>query len=182
MISTITSAAVRPGPAQEVRAAERPQAAQAAPSQAAGLRPLRDEYVPEEKRQEPWGRYWLEKDGDGGLKVHFDDPEAPEDAPAAPEEDEKKPEDAAPGKEAPEKAAPPGGERGAERCTCNTDKVDRELEKLRKKRAELEKQLASETDGAKAGELERKLSQAENELRQKDNDAYRRRRAVFTEG
>lgn len=182
MISSITAAAVRPGVAQEVQAAERPQAVQDAPSQTAGpLRPVRDEYVPEEKHKEAWGRYWQEKDEDGSLKIHFDDPEAageaPKDVSAVPEGDEPE----AAGEEAPEKAAPSGGDREAERCTCNTDKVDRELEKLREKRADLEKQLNSESDEGKARELERKLSQVENELRQKDNDTYRRQHSVFTE-
>jgi len=197
MISSITGAAVRPAAAPSVQAAE--QDVRPAPSQASGpLRPVRDEYVPEEKRGESWGRYWLEKDADGSLKVRFDDPEAaeaaPEKGPAAPEEKApekaapasgeggEEPEAAVPGEEAPEKAAPSGGGRKAERCICNTDKVDRELEKLREKRAEVEKRLASETDEAKAGDLERRLAQVENELRQKDNDAYRRSHSVFTEG
>jgi len=180
MISPITSTAVRPAAAPE--AAERPQAAQSAPF-SGSPRPVRDEYIPEEKRKAGCGRYWLEKSRDGSLKVHFDAPEAAENPgkdPAA--SGEKEPEAAAPEEESPEKAAPSGGGRKAERCTGNTDKVDRELEKLRKKRAELEKQLASETDEVKARDLERKLAQVENELRQKDNDAYRRRHSVFTEG
>lgn len=82
----------------------------------------------------------------------------------------------------PEERRPESGGRRAERCTGNTDAVDREIEKLREKREKLEKQLSSETDEAKIRELERKLSQVESELRQKDNDAYRRQHATFTEG
>lgn len=37
------------------------------------LRPVMDEYIPEEK-QEPAGRYWLGKDGDGQPRIFFDDP------------------------------------------------------------------------------------------------------------
>lgn len=59
-------------------------------------------------------------------------------------------------------------------CTGSTDKVDREIEKLKKEKAELEKQLASETDERKIARLEKRLAQVENELRQKDTDAYRR--------
>lgn len=65
-------------------------------------------------------------------------------------------------------------------CTGNTDKVDREIEKLKKKKAELEQQLSSETDERKIKSLEKELAQVERELSQKDNDAYRRQHAVYT--
>lgn len=68
----------------------------------------------------------------------------------------------------------------AERTTCDTGAVDRELETLRKRRADLEQQLHAETDGRKMEELEKKLAQVEGELRQKDNDTYRRQHAVFS--
>jgi len=42
------------------------------------VRPLRDEYVPEEK-QEPTGRYWLDRDEEGQPKVRYDDPEKSDD-------------------------------------------------------------------------------------------------------
>jgi len=67
----------------------------------------------------------------------------------------------------------------AEKCTGNTDKVDREIEKLKKTREALERQINLETDDAKIRELERKLAQVESELRQKDNDTYRRQHAAF---
>ncbi len=137
----------------------------------------RDEYVPEEK-QEPSGLYRLGKDEGGQPKVFFDDPERPSDAPEkqaglpdtdVPEEDK--------GADGPEKKAP--GKK-AERCTGNTDKVDREIERLKKKREELERQIGSETDEVKLKDLKRKLSQVESELRRKDNDAYRRQHTVFS--
>ena len=56
----------------------------------------------------------------------------------------------------------------------NTDKVEREIEKLKKRRQELEQRLGTETDEAKIKELERQLAQVEQELQQKDNDTYRR--------
>lgn len=181
----ISSAAPRPAASPAVREAERAREARPASPAASGSRkPLQDEYVPEgEKRQESCGRYWLGKDEDGSPKIYFDDPEAAKDVPASPgaagtperEDPEKDEEPRAPGK-----AAPSGGKE--ERCTGNTDAVDREIKKLKEKKEKLEKQLSSETDETKARELERKLSQVESELRQKDNDAYRRRHAVFTEG
>ena len=68
----------------------------------------------------------------------------------------------------------------AERCTANTDQVDREIRRLREQKKALERQLRSRTDGAEIRELERRLARVERELAQKDNDAYRRRHAVFS--
>jgi len=137
----------------------------------------RDEYVPEEK-QAPTGRYWLGQDEDGRPKVYFDDPERAADAPGKQEErpdagsaDQNK-------AAAPEKKAADG--KKAEICRGSTDKVDREIEKLKKKREELERQISLETDETKIKELERKLTQVEGELRQKDNGTYRRQHTVFT--
>jgi len=127
-----------------------------------------DEYIPEEKR-EPAGLYWLEKGEDGQPKVCFDDPERMTGASA--NQDER------PNADSPDRRA--SGKK-AEICTGNTDKVDREIEKLKKKREELVRQINSETDEAKIKELEQKLSQVERELSQKDNDAYRRQHTVFS--
>ena len=115
--------------------------------------PVVDEYVPEEK-QEPSGRYWLGRDEDGRPKVCFDDPERADDKPS----------------DAPK----------AERCTGNTDQVDREIERLRKRKETLEQQISAQTDEVKIRELERKLAQAERELAQNDNDTYRRQHTVFS--
>lgn len=73
-----------------------------------------------------------------------------------------------------------GPERPEEKWEGNTDQVDREIEKLKKKKEELEQRLGTETDEAKIRELERRLAQVERELRQKDNDTYRRQHAAFT--
>ena len=71
--------------------------------------------------------------------------------------------------------------RSEERCKGSTDKVDREIKRLRKRREELAARLRAEDDPAKAKTLERQLAQVENELRQKDNDAYRRQHTQFTQ-
>ncbi len=140
--------------------------------------PARDEYIPEEK-QEPSGHYWLGKDEDGQPKIYFDDPERAADAP---EKQDERPDadgpDPGKGADGPDKKA--SDSRKAEICRGSTDKVDREIEKLKKKREELERQINSETDGAKIEELEKKLAQVESELRQKDNDAYRRQHSTFS--
>ncbi len=60
----------------------------------------------------------------------------------------------------------------------NTDKVDREIEKLKKQQKEIAQKIAqlSSNDGnsEKIKKLKQKLKQLENELSMKDNDSYRR--------
>ena len=68
----------------------------------------------------------------------------------------------------------------AEKCTTNTDKVDREIEKLKEKKRQIEQQIQSETDENKRQALEKQLAQVEAELSQKNNDAYRRKNAVVS--
>lgn len=126
--------------------------------------PVTDEYVPEEKR-EATGLYWQGRDEDGSPKIFFDAPreqDPPED-PGAPEQ-------------------PEGPEKGdeAEQYTGSTDKVDREIERLKRKREELEAQISREADSAKTERLEKELARVERELRQKDNDAYRRQHMVIS--
>lgn len=122
--------------------------------------PVVDEYVPEEK-EELSGRYWPGRDEDGRPRIFFDGPEradsGPSDIPA------------------------PAEEAGsAELCTADTGRVDGEIRRLKQQKEALERQLSSRADGAGAEELERKLARVERELAQKDNDAYRRRHAVFS--
>lgn len=150
------------------------------------LKPAMDEYIPEEKR-EPSGRYWIGRDEDGQPKIYFDDPDGAADVPERPENtpDAKKPDEEAPGaKKSERKPGTKGpakkGEKG-ERCVGNTDKVDRELEKLKKKQKDLEQRLNTETDGARRKNLEQQLAQVERELREKDNDAYRKQHSTFTQ-
>ena len=127
-------------------------------------KPVMDEYVPEEK-PEPTGRYRLGKDEDGKPKIYFDAPDASD----ASDRDKSA--------EGPEKS---GSDKNGQSCTCNTDKVDREIEKLKKRKSELEGQLRMEQDESKVQSLERELAQVERELSQKDNDGYRRRHMVMT--
>ena len=162
MISNMVSGAARSlAAAAGVKAApEIPQSEAEASAQARA--PVVDEYVPEEK-QEPSGRYWLGRDEDGRPKVYFDDPERADG-------------------ESPDAPAPAPKAEGdkAERCTGNTDQVDREIERLRRRKETLERQISSQADDVKIKELEGKLAQIERELAQKDNDAYRRQHTVFS--
>ncbi len=141
------------------------------------LKPVMDEYIPEEP-QEPSGRYWMGKDEDGQPKIYFDDRSRAADAPKQP--------DGAPETEEPDSAGqgakgPEGEKDKGETWECNTDKVDREIEKLKKKQQELEQRLNTETDEAKIKDLEHQLAQVEQELKQKDNDTYRRQNAAYTQ-
>jgi hypothetical protein len=67
-----------------------------------------------------------------------------------------------------------------EKYMGSTDKVDREIEKLKKRKKELEGQLRTEQDENKVRSLERELAQVERELSQKDNDGYRRQHMTMT--
>lgn len=131
--------------------------------------PVTDRYVPEEEHT-PCGLYWMGKDEDGSPRIFFDDP-APKAADSLPE-DKKSP--------LPEGAEKPASGKGEEKCTCDTSKVDREIEQLKKRREQLESRLRTETDETRARELERQLAQVDRELSQKDNDAYRRQHSRFS--
>ena len=69
----------------------------------------------------------------------------------------------------------------SEKCITNTDKVDREIKKLKEQKQQLEQQIkAASGDEEKVKELEKKLSRIEGELSQKNNDTYRRQNAVIS--
>ena len=161
-ISSLGSNVTQATSVKETPAVQRPDSDAPARPQ----KPMMDEYLQEEK-QEPSGRYYLGKDENGQPKIYFDAPEQGEGA----------------GNPEPKAADAPkekAGGKKAETCTGNTDKVDREIERLKKEKERLERQINSKTDETKRKELESKLSQVENELRQKDNDTYRHQHTVFS--
>ena len=63
---------------------------------------------------------------------------------------------------------------------ANTDKVDAEIQKLKAKKAQLEQKISSAQ--IPDANLQKQLAQIENELRQKDNDTYRKAHAQFSSG
>ena len=67
------------------------------------------------------------------------------------------------------------------KTTGNTDKVDREIEKLKQTQAQLEQKIAAAGGQQDKEILEKQLAQVEAELRQKDNDTYRRQHMEITE-
>ena len=169
-ISGVNTVAVQPlTTAEKVLGASKVQKPEEEP-QVRQLKPVMDEYVPEEP-QEPSGRYWMGRDEDGQPKIYFDDPERAANAPKQPEDtpEAEEPDPAGQGAKGPE------GEKDKDEVwEGNSDKVDREIEKLKKKQQELKQRLNTETDEAKIKDLERQLAQVERELKQKDNDTYRR--------
>ena len=116
----------------------------------------RDEYIPSEK-DEPIGLYSMEQDENGGHGIRFDDPNKSDKSADEPEKEKSQ----------------------SEECTCNTDKVDRELKRLREKAERLEQQLRSASD-EEAAKLQKQLASIQSELAQKDNDSYRRSQAEFS--
>ena len=127
-----------------------------------GVPILKDEYISSEKSgSKPSGLYRLRQDENGNLKVMYDDPKR-----------------AAKAKDVQPKEEPA---KKAEKCTTNTDNVDREIEKLKEEKKQLEQQIkAAAGDKEKAKVLEKKLAQIEGQLSQKDNDTYRRQNAVIS--
>ena len=163
---------------QAVRRAEKAKEAErAAEGKSSGkLSEPQDEYISSEKSgKKPTGLYRVGQDENGNRKIFFDDPKAGH----AKEQDDRseKNEDG--------KAPKVGGDsqgKPAEKCVTNTDKVDREIKKLKEKKQQLEQKIQSASgDEKKIRELEKKLAQVENELSQKDNDTYRRQNAAVSE-
>ncbi len=117
----------------------------------------KDEYISSEKSaSRPSGLYHMEQDGNGRRKILFDDPKRlPKIKPDVPED-------------------------GKEKCTADTDKADREIEKLKEKKQQLEQQIKTAAGNEeKIKELEKQLALIERELSRKDNDTYRRQKAEF---
>ena len=134
-----------------------------------------DEYISSERSgKKPTGLYRIGQGENGNRKLFFDDPKA---AAHADESRSGKGEDGKGSKVSGDSQGKP-----VEKCVTNTDKVDREIKKLKKEKQQLEQQLQSASgDEKKNRELEKKLTQVENELRQKDNDIYRRQNASVSE-
>ena len=135
-----------------------------------------DEYISSEKSgQRPIGLYRVGQDENGSRKIFFDAPKAGrangKDDCSGKSEDGKSP-----------KVSGDSQGKPAEKCITNTDKVDREIGKLKEKKKQLKQQIRSAIgDEKKIRELEKKLAQVENELSRKDNDTYRQQNASVSE-
>ena len=152
------------------------EAEQAAEEKNSGKLPEpQDEYISSAKSgKKPTGLYRVGQDENGNRKLFFDDPKAGH---ANGMNDRSRE-----GEDGKAPKAGNGQEKPEEKCTVNTDKVDREIRGLKEKKQQLEQQIRSSTgDEKKIRELEKKLAQVENELSQKDNDTYRRQNAFVSE-
>ena len=159
------------------RAEKAKEAEKAAEEKNAGkLSEPRDEYISSEKAgQKPTGLYRVGQDENGNRKIFFDDPKTGH-ANGKHDRSEESEDDKAP------KVGGDSQGKPAEKCVANTDKVDKEIKKLKEKKQQLEQQIQSASgDEKKLRELEKKLAQVENELSQKDNDTYRRQNASVSE-
>lgn len=67
------------------------------------------------------------------------------------------------------------------KTTGNTDKVDREIEKLKQTQEQLKQKIAAAKEPKDKESLETQLAQVEAELKLKDNDTYRRQHMEITE-
>lgn len=70
-------------------------------------------------------------------------------------------------------------EERSESCTCNTDRVDEEIKRLKEKQEQLEQKLRA-AEGENAERIKKQLESVSAELAMKDNDTYRRQNAIFT--
>ncbi|MDE7231399.1 MAG: hypothetical protein K2N56_13055 [Oscillospiraceae bacterium] len=133
-----------------IRPAERP--ADIDPQEPEKVSENHDKYIPSEEK-EPIGLYGVVPDENGEPRISFDKAE--------------------------DKSADNKNEPEEETVTANTDKVDREIKKLRDK-AQLLSQKLQFADEGTASDIQRELEQVNAELAQKDNDEYRRQHTVFT--
>lgn len=117
-----------------------------------------DEYIPSDPVK---GIYRPGKDAEGYPKIDYIDPKK----------------DVSPESKVDDKVS--NDPRKSESTTTDTDKVDREIEKLKEKKARLEQEIRTAEDDQKK-RLEQELNQVEAELAQKDNDNYRRQNAVIS--
>ena len=116
-----------------------------------------DKYIPSITKK---GIYRPGRDDKGNPKIDYVDPQS--DGPTKPDKCNKM----------------PVNSEKSESTTINTDKVDREIEKLKEKKARLEQELHTAEESRKK-EIEKELQQIEMELMQKDNDTYRLQGAVI---
>lgn len=115
----------------------------------------RDEAAPEEEKEVSRGRDEYIPGGEDADIGLYSPPEAAEDKSEEPEEEK------------------------SEVTVCDTDRVDKEIERLRENQEQLEQKLRA-AEGENAERIRRQLESVSAELAMKDNDSYRRRNAVFS--
>ncbi len=129
----------------------------------------RDEYQRGGGETGSAGLYEIKPDGEGGLRVSFDG------GGRARESDGVR-------RNGNEDGSESGGKKAerSSRCTANTDGVDREIERLKKEKENLERSIRRSEDENEREQLRRRLESVTAELAEKDNDAYRRAHTLFS--
>ncbi len=69
---------------------------------------------------------------------------------------------------------------GVKKCIANTNRVDKEIQKLKEKKKQIKNELHSNIPIERRKELEQRLRRITQELQQKDNDFYRQQHANFS--
>lgn len=144
-----------------------------------------DEYIPSDEQSEnSAGIYQLKQDEDGQKKIVFDRTDSTEKKGEQPEVNPEPSADPSSDSDQPEGVdGTKGSDEEESKCTTNTDKVDREIKKLKEEKKQIEQELKSnQNDEDKRKDLEQQLTQVESELSMKDNDAYRKQNATYTYG
>ena len=158
------------------------------PSQPQGSQ---DEYISSSGKQEKnSGVYRLEKDKNGNPKVTVDRPTTVENeteeqamSQVESEKSSKTAEEAETGGNKPMKSggAPKSDDEETSSTTTNTDSVDAEIKKLKKRKAQLQKQLQNnQGDENHRKNVEKQLAQLNAEIILKDSDAYRKQNATYS--
>lgn len=112
-----------------------------------------DQYIPEEKA-ESFGHYEVVEDENGNSKIRFDRPAQP-----SGEKGE--------GEQTKDSPAEEGTVKKAGSRTEGAGSQSQKIQKLKLKKKQLKEQIKAETDPKKVGELKRKLSKVEKELKGK---------------
>lgn len=154
------------------------------------LKEPRDEYIPsDDKIETSSGLYQLKKDGNGRQKIVVDSPVSSEKKEQAVVAGKKKSDANLPkavskqNKDGDKTNDPVKSEdkKKDTKLTVNTDKVDAEIEKLKEKKQQIVQKLENVKDNEEKRKiLEMQLLQIESELSAKDNDAYRKQNATYT--
>lgn len=163
---------------KEVNDAQKPQSSVLADHKRFDTCEISDEKLPASES----GIYHLSKHEDGNPEIIFD----AQDRMEKNSDKLSDAEDNLMGDEVPQKGVgsdSPKEEPETTQCITNTDKVDKEIKKLKEERKQILQELGKAgEDEEKQADLQKRLSELDAELQAKDNDAYRKQHATHTTG
>ena len=126
----------------------------------APVRPVYDQYLSQDlEPSRRLGLYQIARDENGNRRIQTDD-------------------DKQEAKAKPDLSKQPDNQ--AQNCTADTNKVDREIQALKKEAMRLKGELATTHNEQKAKALQKQLAKIQQALQQKDNDTYRRQHTQFS--